>query len=174
MIKFKILSIPDIVLIEPQIFQDERGCFFESYNQKDFEAVVNRKINFVQDNHSLSFQGVVRGLHYQISPYEQAKLIRVIQGEVWDVVVDIREGSETYGQWVAEKLSAENKKQLWVPEGFAHGFYVLSDTAEVVYKTNNFYSNNYEKTIHWKNNLFSIEWPIKENKVLLSKKDDVA
>ena len=114
----------------------------------------------------------MRGLHYQDSPHEQGKLVRVIQGEVWDVAVDIRKDSKTYGHWVAQVLSSENKKQLWIPEGFAHGYYVLSETAELVYKVNNFYSKEHEKTIHWKNNLFSIEWPIKNNIVLLSKKDD--
>lgn len=173
MINFKKLKIPDLLLIEPQVFNDDRGFFFESFNQKDFETVVKRKINFVQDNHSKSSQGVLRGLHYQTAPQEQAKLVRVIQGEVWDVAVDVRHNSTTYGQWVGEILSAKNKKQFWIPEGFAHGFYVLSETAELVYKVNQFYSKEHEKTIHWKNNSFNIDWPIKNNRVLLSQKDDV-
>tara|TARA_B110000503_G_C7013218_1_gene356582 strand:+ start:251 stop:775 length:525 start_codon:yes stop_codon:yes gene_type:complete len=173
MINFKKLKIPDLLLIEPQVFNDDRGFFFESFNQKDFETVVKRKINFVQDNHSKSSQGVLRGLHYQTAPQEQAKLVRVIQGEVWDVAVDVRHNSSTYGQWVGEILSAKNKKQFWIPEGFAHGFYVLSETAELVYKVNQFYSKEHEKTIHWKNNSFNIDWPIKNNRVLLSQKDDV-
>lgn len=173
MINFKQLSIPDVFLIEPQIFNDDRGFFFESFNQKEFEEAVNRKINFVQDNHSKSTQGVLRGLHYQDDPYQQAKLVRVIEGEVWDVAVDIRENSDSYGQWVAENLSAENKKQLWIPEGFAHGFYVLSDTSELVYKVNNYYSKNHERTIHWNNNPFKIKWPIIDKKTILSKKDNV-
>lgn len=171
MINFKNLSIPDLVLIEPQVFSDERGFFYESYNQKEFEKAINREVIFVQDNHSKSFKGVLRGLHYQDNPLQQAKLVRVIQGEVWDVVVDIRKESDSYGQWVAEKLSAENKRQLWIPEGFAHGFYVLSDTAELVYKVNNAYSKEHERTIHWKNNSFKIEWPIQNDLVVVSKKD---
>ena len=174
MINFKRLKIPDLLLIEPQVFNDERGLFFESFNQKDFEEAVGRKeINFVQDNHSKSSQGVLRGIHYQKEPFEQAKLVRVIQGEVWDVAVDIRDNSSTYGQWVGDILSAENKKQFWIPEGFGHGFYVLSETAELVYKVNQFYSKDHEKTIHWKNNSFNIDWPVKNHKVLLSQKDGV-
>ena len=173
MIHFRKLKIPDLLIIEPQVFKDERGFFFESYNQKDFEETVGRNITFVQDNHSKSSQGVLRGLHYQSEPLEQAKLVRVIQGEVWDVAVDIRENSPTYGDWCGEILSAENKKQFWIPEGFAHGFYVLSEMAELVYKVNQFYSKEYEKTLHWKNNSFNIDWPIKNQQVLLSAKDDV-
>ena len=174
MIHFRKLKIPDLLLIEPQVFKDDRGFFFESFNQKDFEETVGRNITFVQDNHSKSSQGVLRGLHYQIEPFQQAKLVRVIQGKVWDIVVDIRENSSTYGQWCVEILSAENKKQLWIPEGFAHGFYVLSETAELVYKVNHFYSKEHERTIHWKNNPFNIEWPIKNQQVLVSEKDDLA
>lgn len=173
MISFKQLTIPEVLLIEPQVFNDERGFFFESYNQAEFEDATNRKVTFVQDNHSKSTKGVLRGLHYQDHPCQQAKLVRVIQGEVWDIAVDIRKESDTYGQWVAENLSAENKRQLWIPEGFAHGFYVLSETAELVYKVNHLYSKEHERTIHWKNNPFNIEWPIVDNLVLLSKKDDV-
>ena len=174
MIHFRKLKIPDLLIIEPQVFKDGRGFFFESYNQKDFEETVGRDITFIQDNHSKSSQGVLRGLHYQSDPFEQAKLVRVIQGEVWDVAVDIRENSSTYGEWCGEILSAENKKQLWIPEGFAHGFYVLSETAELVYKVNHFYSKEHERTIHWKNNPFNIEWPIKNQQVLVSEKDDLA
>ena len=174
MIHFRKLKIPDLLIIEPQVFKDERGFFFESYNQKDFENTVGKKITFVQDNHSKSSKGVLRGLHYQSEPFEQAKLVRVIQGEVWDVAVDIRDNSPTYGEWCGEILSAENKKQFWIPEGFAHGFYVLSESAELVYKVNQFYSKEHEKTLHWKNNLFNIDWPIKNQQVLLSPKDDVS
>jgi len=173
MIKYKKLKIPDLLLIEPYIFYDERGFFYESYNQNDFEKAISRKINFVQDNHSKSSQGVLRGLHYQNKPFEQAKLIRVIQGEIWDIAVDIRDNSLTYGQWVGEILSAENKKQFWIPEGFAHGFYVLSETAEIVYKVNQFYSKEHEYTINWKNNNFKIDWPIVNNKIILSDKDNI-
>ena len=173
MINYRKLKIPDLLLIEPQVFKDERGFFFESYNKKDFENALGKKITFIQDNHSMSLQGVLRGLHFQSKPYEQAKLVRVIQGEVWDVAVDIRDNSPTYGHWCGEVLSEKNKKQLWIPEGFAHGFYVLSETAELVYKVNQFYSNEHEKIIHWKNNSFNIDWPIKNQKLLLSQKDDV-
>ena len=173
MIHFRKLKIPDLLIIEPQVFKDERGFFFESFNQKDFENAVGKNITFVQDNHSKSSHGVLRGLHYQSEPFEQAKLVRVIQGEVWDVAVDIRDNSSTYGEWCGEILSAENKKQFWIPEGFAHGFYVLSESAELVYKVNQFYSKEYEKTLHWKNNTFNIDWPIKNQQVLVSEKDDL-
>jgi dTDP-4-dehydrorhamnose 3,5-epimerase len=158
-------------VIEPELFEDDRGFFFESYNQKNFEKAIGRKINFVQDNHSNSVKGVLRGLHIQDPPYAQAKLIRVINGKVWDVAVDVRKNSSTFGNWVAETLSSENKKQLWIPEGFAHGFYVLSEIAEVVYKVNRFYSIEHQRTIHWKKNNFSIQWPVKNDSVLLSKAD---
>ena len=174
MIKYKKLKIPDLLIIEPQVFKDDRGFFFESFNQKDFENAVGKNINFVQDNHSKSSKGVLRGLHYQSEPFEQAKLVRVIQGVAWDVAVDIRDNSPTYGEWYGEILSAENKKQFWIPEGFAHGFYVLSESAELVYKVNQFYSKEHEKTLHWKNNPFNIDWPIKNQQVLLSPKDDVS
>ena len=169
---YKKLSIPEIILFEPDVFYDERGFFYESYNELKFNEVLNNEVRFVQDNHSKSVKGVLRGLHYQTQPYEQAKLVRVIYGEIWDVAVDIRKNSKTYGSWVAETLSAKNKKQLWIPEGFAHGFYVLSDEAEVVYKVNQLYSKQHERVIHWSNNPFKIEWPITNNPVLLSKKDN--
>lgn len=172
MINFKRLSIPDLLLIEPQVFNDERGFFFESFNQKEFENAINRKVTFVQDNHSLSLKGVLRGLHYQKAPYEQAKLIRVIRGEVWDVAVDIRKNSVSYGSWVGVKLSSDNKRQLWIPEGFAHGFYVISEFAELVYKVNQYYSKDHEEIIHWRNNNFSIDWKLINNIVYLSKKDN--
>ena len=171
MIKIKPLFIPDVVLIEPQVFNDERGFFFESFNQKEFNEVIRQKITFVQDNHSRSFKNVIRGLHYQEEPFQQAKLVRVIYGEVWDVAVDIRKNSPTYGLWVSEILSAKNKKQLWIPEGFAHGFCVLSEFAELTYKVNQYYSKEHEKTINWKDNKFKIEWPIDNTKAILSLKD---
>ena len=130
-------KIIDVKVIEPNVFEDERGFFFESFNHKKFEDAIGYNINFVQDNHSKSSIGVLRGLHYQLPPHAQGKLVRVIQGEVFDVAVDIRKTSSTFGQWVGETLSAENKKQLWVPEGFAHGFITLSETAEFIYKTTN-------------------------------------
>jgi dTDP-4-dehydrorhamnose 3,5-epimerase len=152
------LSIPDVLLIEPQLFGDERGFFFESFNQNKFEEAVKRKINFVQDNHSKSVKGVLRGLHYQLNPKAQGKLVRVIQGEVFDVAVDLRQSSPTFGKWVGEILSADNKKQLWIPEGFAHGFLTLSDTAEFLYKTTDFYSPEHEESILWNDKTIAVQW----------------
>ena len=166
------ISIPDVLLIEPQVFGDDRGFFFESFNQNKFEAAMGKKINFVQDNHSKSVKGVLRGLHYQLNPKAQGKLVRVIQGEVFDVVVDLRQSSPTFGKWVSEILSADNKKQIWIPEGFAHGFLTLSDTAEFLYKTTDFYSKEHEQAIRWNDEKIGIQWPMKE--VSLSSKDNVA
>ena len=164
-------KIPEVILFEPKVFHDERGFFFESFNQKEFNQLVGKEINFVQDNHSKSKKGVIRGLHFQSSPMEQGKLVRVIDGEIWDVAVDIRSNSSSYGCWVGEEISSHNKKQLWIPEGFAHGFLVLSETAEVVYKTTNYYSQAHEKMIHWKNNEFNINWPVFNINILTSAKD---
>ena len=171
MIHFRKLKIPDLLIIEPQVFKDERGFFFESYNQKDFENTVGKKITFVQDNHSKSSKGVLRGLHYQSEPFEQAKLVRVIQGEVWDVAVDIRYNSPTYGEWCGEILSAENKKQFWIPEGFAHGFLVTSKEAELCYKTTNFYKPEYEECISYNDEDLNIEWPKLDCNFLLNSRD---
>jgi dTDP-4-dehydrorhamnose 3,5-epimerase len=157
--KVTTLEIPDVLLIEPQVFADDRGFFFESFNQAEFDKTVGGKINFVQDNHSMSVKGVLRGLHYQLPPNAQGKLVRVIQGEVFDVAVDLRRSSATFGQWVGEILSAENKKQLWIPEGFAHGFVTLSDTAELLYKATNFYSPQNEHCIIWNDTTLNIQWP---------------
>ncbi len=140
------LAIPDVILLEPKVFGDDRGFFFESFNQAKFEAAIGRHVTFVQDNHSRSVKNVLRGLHYQIQQ-PQGKLIRVVQGEVFDVAVDIRQSSPTFGQWVGEILSAENKRQMWVPEGFAHGFVVLSDSAECLYKTTGYYAPEHERCI---------------------------
>ncbi|HGV1641471.1 TPA: dTDP-4-dehydrorhamnose 3,5-epimerase, partial [Escherichia coli] len=140
-------EIPDVLIFEPKVFGDERGFFMESFNQKVFEEAVGRKVEFVQDNHSKSCKGVLRGLHFQLPPFEQAKLVRCIVGEVFDVAVDIRPNSETFGSWVGVTLSSENKRQLWIPEGFAHGFLTLSEIAEFVYKTNNYYSSNHERGV---------------------------
>lgn len=153
------LSIPDVFLIEPKVFGDERGFFFESFSQEKFEAAIGRPVAFVQDNHSRSAKNVLRGLHYQIRQ-PQGKLVRVVQGEVFDVAVDLRKGSPTFGRWVGEVLSAENKRQLWVPEGFAHGFVVLSDTAEFLYKTSDYYAPEHERCIIWSDPNLKIEWPI--------------
>jgi dTDP-4-dehydrorhamnose 3,5-epimerase len=166
------LSIPDVLLIEPQVFGDERGFFFESFNQNEFENALGHKINFVQDNHSKSIKGVLRGLHYQLPPKAQGKLVRVTQGEVFDVAVDLRKSSPTFGKWVGEILSADNKKQMWIPEGFAHGFVTLSDTAEFLYKTTDFYSKEHEQAIRWNDETIGIQWPTKD--ISLSAKDENA
>jgi len=166
------LKIPDVLLIEPQVFDDSRGFFFESFNQYKFEEALGRKINFVQDNHSKSLRSVLRGLHYQLHPKEQGKLVRVIDGEVFDVAIDLRQSSPTFGKWIGEVISADNKKQLWIPEGFAHGFLTLSDSAQFLYKTTNFYSPEHERTIIWNDNELNIDWPLKD--VCLSEKDSKA
>jgi dTDP-4-dehydrorhamnose 3,5-epimerase len=166
------LAIPDVLLIEPQVFFDDRGFFFESFNQERFEKVLGHKINFVQDNHSKSMKGVLRGLHYQLPPKAQGKLVRVIQGQVFDVAVDLRQSSPTFGKWVGEILSSDNKKQLWIPEGFAHGFLTLSDIAEFLYKTTDFYIKEHERAIRWNDEALNIVWPIKD--LSLSDKDIIA
>ncbi len=152
------LAIPDVVLFEPRVFGDERGFFYESFNQRQFEEAIGRSASFVQDNHSRSVKNVLRGLHYQIQQ-PQGKLVRVVQGEVFDVAVDIRRSSPTFGHWVGAHLSAENRHQLWVPEGFAHGFVVLSDTAEFLYKTTDYYAPEYERCIAWDDSDLAITWP---------------
>jgi dTDP-4-dehydrorhamnose 3,5-epimerase len=166
------LNIPDVLLIEPQVFGDDRGFFFESFNQNKFEEAIGKKINCVQDNHSKSLKGVLRGLHYQLSPKAQGKIVRVIQGEIFDVAVDLRQSSPTFGKWVGEILSSDNKKQLWIPEGFAHGFLTLSDTAEFLYKTTDFYCKDLECAIRWDDEAIGIDWPMEE--VSLSSKDKAA
>jgi dTDP-4-dehydrorhamnose 3,5-epimerase len=162
------LPIPDVILIEPKVFGDDRGFFFESFNQAKFEAAIGRPVSFVQDNHSRSVKNVLRGLHYQIQQ-PQGKLVRVVQGEVFDVAVDLRKSSPTFGQWVGEILSAENKRQLWVPEGFAHGFVVLSEAAEFLYKTTDYYAPEYERCIAWNDASLEITWPIQGEPVLSAK-----
>lgn len=171
--KVRSTRIPDVLIIEPQVFGDDRGFFFESFNQKVFNEVVGQDITFVQDNHSKSAKNVLRGLHYQLPPKAQGKLVRVIQGEVFDVAVDIRKGSKTYGQWVGELLSGDNKKQFWIPPGFAHGFLTLSDTAEFLYKTTDYYAPEYERSIRWDDPDLAIAWPLM-GESLLSKKDSLA
>jgi dTDP-4-dehydrorhamnose 3,5-epimerase len=164
------LAIPDIVLFAPRVFGDERGFFFESFHQGRFEEAVGREARFVQDNHSKSGFNVLRGLHYQVRQ-PQGKLVRVIQGSVFDVAVDIRKGSPTFGQWVGEILSAENKKQLWVPEGFAHGFVVLSASAECLYKSTDYYAPEHERCIAWNDPALAIDWPL-HGAPVLSPKDE--
>jgi dTDP-4-dehydrorhamnose 3,5-epimerase len=162
-------EIPDVLIIEPQVYGDDRGFFLESFNQKDFREKTGVNTTFVQDNHSMSLKNVLRGLHYQI-PNPQGKLVRVVSGSVFDVAVDARKGSPTFGQWVGCVLSAENKRIFWVPEGFAHGFLVLSDRAEFLYKTTNYYYPQYEKTILWNDADLGIDWPL-ETPPILSPKD---
>lgn len=166
-------AIPAVKIFEPKIFGDERGFFFESFNQQRFREATGVTCNFVQDNHSKSSKGVLRGLHYQLAPMAQGKLVRVIQGEVFDVAVDIRKSSPSFGQWVGVYLSAENKRQLWIPEGFAHGFLTLSDTAEFLYKTTNYYSPKDEGCITWNDSSLAIKWP-DINNVIVSAKDQAA
>lgn len=166
------LSIPDVVLFEPTVFGDERGFFFESFNQAKFEAAIGRQVNFVQDNHSRSVKNVLRGLHYQIQQ-PQGKLVRVVQGEVFDVAVDIRRSSPTFGKWAGAVLSADNKRQLWVPEGFAHGFVVTSDSAEFLYKTTDYWAPEFERSIAWNDVAIGIQWPI-HGEPALSAKDQQA
>ena len=161
-------AIPEVVLIEPKVFGDARGFFFESFNQKAFNDATGTNHQFVQDNHSRSAKGVLRGLHYQIQQ-PQGKLVRVVRGAVFDVAVDIRKSSTTFGRWVGVELSEDNQHQLWVPPGFAHGFLVLSDLADFLYKTTDYYAPQYERSILWNDSDLNIDWPIGEP--ILSNKD---
>ena len=163
-------TLPGLLIIEPRVIEDERGFFMESFNQRQFEQVLGACVTFVQDNHSRSHRGVLRGLHYQLPPKAQGKLVRVVAGEVFDVAVDIRKYSPTFGKWVGEKLSADNKRQLWIPPGLAHGFLVLSDSAEFLYKTTDYYAPEQERCIRWDDPDLAIEWPI-EGEPVLSAKD---
>lgn len=167
-------AIPDVIVIEPKIFNDTRGFFYESFNQQAFDEATGTNYQFVQDNHSKSSRGVLRGLHYQLSPKAQGKLVRVVQGKVWDVAVDIRKNSPTFGQWVGEELSADNHKQLWIPPGFAHGFITLSDTAEFLYKTTDYYSPEHERAIRWDDPQLAIAWPLSAVDIQVSVKDQQA
>jgi dTDP-4-dehydrorhamnose 3,5-epimerase len=164
-------SIPEVIIFEPKVFGDERGFFYESFNKKVFKQATGLNIDFVQDNHSKSAKNVLRGLHYQ-TEHAQGKLVRVTQGEVFDVAVDLRQSSSTFGQWVGEKLSAENKHMIWVPAGFAHGFVVLSETAEFLYKTTDFYSPEHEISIQWNDADLGIDWPLDEEPSLSAKDKD--
>jgi dTDP-4-dehydrorhamnose 3,5-epimerase len=166
------LAIPEVILFEPNTFGDDRGFFYESFNQKVFVEVVGRNVQFVQDNHSRSIKGVLRGLHYQVQQ-PQGKLVRVTLGEVFDVAVDLRKSSPTFGKWVGAHLSAANKHQLWVPEGFAHGFVVLSEIAEFLYKTTDYYAPAHERSLAWNDPAIGIDWPFEENPTL-SAKDQIA
>jgi len=165
-------EIPDVKILEPKVFGDERGFFFESFNQKIFEAAIGRTINFVQDNHSKSIKGVLRGLHFQ-TQYPQGKLVRCTSGKVFDVAVDIRKSSPTFGKHVSVILSEENKRQLWIPEGFAHGFMVLSEAAEFLYKTTNYWYPEFERSLLWSDPSIMIRWP-ETNNLIISDKDQAA
>jgi dTDP-4-dehydrorhamnose 3,5-epimerase len=160
--------LPEVLVLEPRVFGDARGFFFESFNAKDFEAATGVKASFVQDNHSSSARGVLRGLHYQVE-HPQGKLLRVARGEIFDVAVDIRRGSPNFGRWAGVPLSAENKRQLWVPPGFAHGFLVTSESAEVLYKTTDYWYPQHERSIAWNDEELGIEWPITGTPVLSAK-----
>ncbi|HHQ4894918.1 TPA: dTDP-4-dehydrorhamnose 3,5-epimerase [Aeromonas veronii] len=167
-------AIPDVLIFEPKVFGDERGFFFESFNYKLFEEAVGYPVTFVQDNHSKSSKGVLRGLHYQLPPHAQGKLVRCVAGEVFDVAVDIRKSSPTFGQWVGVHLSGENKRQLWIPEGFAHGFFTLSEHAEFLYKTTDYYQPTAERSILWNDATLAIAWPEIATSPILSPKDALA
>jgi len=172
--KFTRTAVEGVVLVEPKVFADARGFFLESFNQKEFNEGVGIDTRFVQDNHSRSVRGVLRGLHYQLPPYAQGKLVRVARGSVFDVVADVRRGSPTFGQWVGVELTEENNRQLWVPPGLAHGFLVTSDTADFLYKTTQYYAPDAERSVRWDDPDLAIEWPLKGGAPVLSKKDSAA
>ena len=167
-------AIADVLIIEPRVFGDERGFFFESFNQKAFDAAIGRHVEFVQDNHSRSARGVLRGLHYQSEPHAQGKLVRVAQGCVFDVAVDIRPASPTYGRWVGTELSEANQRQMWIPAGLAHGFLVVSDYADFLYKATDYYAPQAERALQWNDPDVAVAWPDVGLPVVLSAKDAVA
>jgi len=167
-------TIEGLLLLKPEIYKDPRGFFMESWNAKEFNKVVKKDVLFIQDNHSNSVKGVLRGLHYQSNPFSQGKLIRCIKGKIFDVAVDIRESSNTFGQWVGVILDSINNYQLWIPEGFAHGFLTLSKNADVAYKTNQYWMKKYEASIRWNDPNIAIKWPLENLKPLLSEKDSKA
>lgn len=164
-------AIPEVMVIEPKVFGDVRGFFYESFNQAAFNAATGTAFEFVQDNHSRSSKGVLRGLHYQLTPHAQGKLVRVVRGAVWDVAVDIRQNSATFGQWVGQELTEDNHKQFWIPPGFAHGFVVLSDSADFLYKTTNYYAPQSDRGLLWNDPDIGIAWPDLGMELLLSDKD---
>ena len=166
-------DLPEVLLVKPRVFEDERGFFFESFNKRDWIDATGIECDFVQDNHSRSTMGVLRGLHYQLPPAAQGKLVRALVGEIFDVAVDIRKSSPNFGKWVGHQLSDENKLQMWVPEGFAHGFLVLSEVAEVHYKATNYYSPGNERGICWNDSSLAINWPT-TGEMFLSEKDSIA
>lgn len=161
-------ALPEVLILEPKVFGDDRGFFFESFNQRDFQQATGLEVNFVQDNHSKSSQGVLRGLHYQIQ-HPQGKLVRVTQGTVFDVAVDLRHSSPNFGKWAGIELSAENKRQLWVPPGFAHGFLVTSESAEFLYKTTDYWYPEFERSLLWRDPTVGVQWPVVEEPKLAAK-----
>ena len=167
-------ALPEVLVIEPKVFGDERGFFMESFNQRAFNEAVGYEVSFVQDNHSRSSKGVLRGLHYQLPPHAQGKLVRVVSGAVFDVAVDMRRSSPNFGKWVGEELSATNHKQLWIPPGFAHGFLVLSETADFLYKTTDYYAPQAEGAVRWNDERIGIAWPQVNVELQLSTKDTAA
>lgn len=167
-------AIEGLLILEPRVFGDERGFFMESFNQKAFDAAVGGEVHFVQDNHSRSSRGVLRGLHYQLPPHAQGKLVRVTQGSVFDVAVDLRRGSPSFGRWVGVELSGSNHKQLWLPPGMAHGFLVISDSADFLYKTTSYYAPDAERSVRWDDPAIGIAWPAQDRAPLLSAKDAAA
>ncbi|MDO4700398.1 MAG: dTDP-4-dehydrorhamnose 3,5-epimerase [Moraxella sp.] len=168
-------KIPELLIFEPRIFGDERGWFMESFNERTFNQALTQRgfdvVTFVQDNHSLSAKGVLRGLHYQLTPHAQGKLVRVVQGRAWDVAADIRKHSPTFGQWVGVELSAANHRQFWIPTGFAHGFVALEDNTQFLYKTTDFYHQDSERSIVWSDSTLKIDWPIDTSIIKLTDKD---
>ena len=167
-------TLPGVLILEPRVFGDERGFFLESFNQQVFDAAIGHHVEFVQDNHSRSSRGVLRGLHYQLPPHAQGKLVRVTQGAVFDVAVDMRRSSPTFGRWDGMELSSTNHRQLWIPPGFAHGFLVLSETADFLYKTTDYYAPQCEAAVRWDDPAIGIEWPAIESSLQLSAKDAAA
>jgi dTDP-4-dehydrorhamnose 3,5-epimerase len=163
------LALPEILLLEPRAYEDNRGLFFESFNTRSFAEVAGPEENFVQDNQSVSHRGVVRGLHYQLPPHAQGKLVRVVFGEIFDIAVDVRKSSPNFGHWVGEVLSMDNRRQLWIPAGFAHGFVALSEGAEVLYKTTDFYHHASERSIRWDDPALDIDWPEASPRILSDK-----
>ena len=169
--KLEATSLRDVFVVRPSIFHDARGFFLESWNQQTFDQAVGRPVRFVQDNHSRSKRGVLRGLHYQTEPAAQAKLVTVMQGKIFDVAVDLRPDSPTFGRWIGEELCGDERSSLWIPEGFAHGFLVLSESADVLYKTTDFYSPEHERCIRWDDPVLSIRWPVTATALVVSPKD---
>jgi dTDP-4-dehydrorhamnose 3,5-epimerase len=167
-------ELPGVLILEPQVFDDQRGFFLESYNRERFNEAVGSTVDFVQDNHSRSTRGVLRGLHYQLAPHAQGKLVRVVTGTVFDVAVDMRRSSPHFGRHVGVELSAESRRQLWIPPGFAHGFLVTSDVADFLYKTTTYYAPGFEGAVHWKDPSLAIKWPLAGLEVIVSAKDDAS